>query len=65
MKGLGHLVLGCIAGGLLGAAVFFAVDALIPMPADAHDLKNQSTTVDLIGPELNDGSAGMLSDYGS
>ena len=28
-------------------------------------LKNQSTTVDLIGPELNDGSAGMLSDYGS
>mgnify|MGYP001275981415 CR=1 FL=1 len=55
MKGLGHLVLGCIAGGLLGAAVFFAVDALIPTPADAHDLKNQSTTVDLIGPELNDG----------
>ena len=55
MKGLGHLVLGCIAGGLLGAAVFFAVDALIPTPADAHDLKKQSTTVDLIGPELNDG----------
>ncbi len=55
MKGLGHLVLGCIAGGLLGAAVFFAVDALIPTAADAHDLKSQSTTVDLIGPELNDG----------
>ena len=36
MKGLGELVLGCIAGGLLGTAAFFAVDALIPKAADAQ-----------------------------
>jgi hypothetical protein len=35
MKGLGELVLGCIAGGLLGAAAFFAVDALMPTGAKA------------------------------
>ena len=35
MKGLGELVLGCIASGLLSAAAFFAVDALVPAPAEA------------------------------
>ena len=30
MKGLIHIVLGSIAGGLLGASAFFAVDALMP-----------------------------------
>lgn len=34
MKGLIRVVLGSIAGDLLGAAAFFAVDALIPSPAN-------------------------------
>lgn len=36
MKGLVHVVLGSITGGLLGAAAFFTVDGLIPMAADAQ-----------------------------
>ena len=35
MKGLTRVVLGSIAGGLLGAAAFFAVDALVPAPSSA------------------------------
>ncbi len=30
MRGLGRLVLSSVAGGLLGAAAFFTVDALVP-----------------------------------
>jgi len=36
MKGLSRVVIGSIAGGLLGAAAFFAVDGLIPSAADAQ-----------------------------
>ena len=36
MKGLGHVVIGSITGGLLGAASFFAFDGLIPSAADAQ-----------------------------
>ncbi len=35
MKGLKGVVVGSIAGGLLGAASFFAVDGLMPNAADA------------------------------
>ncbi|WP_041426460.1 hypothetical protein [Synechococcus sp. CC9311] len=36
MKGLKGVVVGSIAGGLLGAASFFAVDGLMPNAADAQ-----------------------------
>ena len=35
MKGFAHVVFGSIAGGLLGAAAFFAVDGFIPKNAEA------------------------------
>ena len=35
MKGLSRVVVGSIAGGLLGAAAFFAVDGLMPTDAKA------------------------------
>lgn len=49
MKGLGEFVLGCIAGGLLSAAAFFAVEGLMPSAADAHELDDQSAVVHLWG----------------
>ncbi len=36
MKGISHVVIGSVAGGLLGAAAFFANDGLIPSAADAQ-----------------------------
>ena len=36
MKGLSRVVLGSIAGAVLGAASFFAVDGLIPEAANAQ-----------------------------
>ena len=36
MKRLERVVVGSAVGGLLGAAAFFAVDGLIPTPADAY-----------------------------
>ena len=36
MKGLRSVVVGSAVGGLLGAAAFFAVDGLIPKPANAQ-----------------------------
>ncbi len=38
MKGLSHVVIGSIAGGLLGAAAFFAIDGLMPKAAEADNL---------------------------
>ncbi len=38
MKGLSHVVIGSIAGALLGAAAFFAIDGLIPKGANADTL---------------------------
>ena len=40
MKGHGRVVLGSIAGGLLGATAFFTVDALMPAHADAQYLNS-------------------------
>jgi hypothetical protein len=40
MKGLTRVVLGSIAGGLLGAVTFFVVDALMPVHADAQYLNS-------------------------
>ena len=36
MKSFGRVVLGSIAGGVLGAAAFFAVDGLMPSTAEAQ-----------------------------
>ncbi len=36
MKGIKRVVVGSIAGGLLGAAAFFVVDGLLPKPASAQ-----------------------------
>ena len=38
MKGLTRVVLGSVAGSLLGAAAFFAADGLIPRTAIADNL---------------------------
>ena len=38
MKGLSHVVIGSITGGLLGAAAFFAIDGLIPSAAESDTL---------------------------
>ena len=35
IKGWGHVCLGSLAGAALGAACFFAIEALMPQPADA------------------------------
>ena len=40
MKGLTRVVLGSIAGSLLGAAAFFAVDVLMPVHAYAQYLNS-------------------------
>ena len=45
MKGFSELVLGCIAGGLLGAAAFFAVDALMPAHTDAQYLNSAGENI--------------------
>ena len=54
MKGLGRVVLGSIAGGLLGAAAFFAIDGLMPSTADAHDIDGRAATVWLMNSKLKD-----------
>ena len=38
MKGLGRVVVGSVAGSLLGAAAFFAVDGLMPRTALSDSL---------------------------
>ena len=44
MKSLSRVVLGSVAGCLLGAAAFFAVDALMPSKAEAHDENSEIHT---------------------
>ncbi len=42
MKDLGHLVLGCIAGGCIGALTFFLLDALlVEQTAQAIETKSE------------------------
>ena len=42
MKDFGHLVLGCIAGGCLGASTFFLLDALlVEQPAQAIETRSE------------------------
>ena len=37
IKGWGSVCLGSVAAAGLGAASFFAIEALMPQPADAHE----------------------------
>ena len=39
IKGWASVCLGSVAGAALGAASFFAIEALMPQPADAHELQ--------------------------
>lgn len=54
MKGLRGVVLGSIAGSLLGAAAFFAVDAIRPDPAGAATICRK----DYAGRDVITGSDG-------
>ena len=49
MKGLGRVVVGSIAGGLLGAAAFFAVDGLMPSTAEAQIYANPASSYSTVG----------------
>ena len=63
MKGLTHIVLGSIAGGLLGASAFFAVDALMPFKAEALEAgEREQTSVHLFGDaKLSNGNQALYS----
>ena len=47
MKGLGRVCLGSLAGAGLGAASFFAVDALMPQPSAATTVADILNVADM------------------
>lgn len=52
MKGLTRVVVDTVLGSLLGAASFFAVDALMSSRAEAQETEERALTVWLRNPEL-------------